>query len=138
MERRTVNPVAVVDTLQYGFSQAVTVQGGLRVHLSGQVGVDADERTVGPDLESQTGAAIDNIATILREIGGDLSQVIVLRIYIAESARGDQRFIGQALRERFPVEPPATSWIFVSGLSEPEWLIEIEAEAVLPQRSGVE
>jgi 2-iminobutanoate/2-iminopropanoate deaminase len=133
MERRSVNPRTAVDTLQYGFSQAVIVQGGLRVHLSGQVGVDADERTVGPGLETQTRAAIDNIATILADIGGDLSHVVVLRIYIVESAREDQRFIGQALRERFPADPPATSWIIVSGLSEPEWLIEIEAEAVLPQ-----
>jgi 2-iminobutanoate/2-iminopropanoate deaminase len=138
VERRAVNPGTVVDTLQYGFSQAIIVGEGRRVHLSGQVGVDAEERTVGPDLESQTRAAIDNIATILGEIGGDLSQVIVLRIYIAEPARGDQRLIGQALRERFPVDPPATSWIVVSGLSEPEWLIEIEAEAVLPLSGGTE
>jgi 2-iminobutanoate/2-iminopropanoate deaminase len=134
--KRTVNPGTVADTLKYGFSQAVVVRGGLRVHLSGQVGVDADERTVGPDLESQTRAAIDNMAAILGEIGGALSHVVVLRIYIVESARGDQRFIGQVLRQRFPVEPPATSWIVVSGLSEPDWLIEIEAEAVLPQECG--
>lgn len=132
MERRVVNPGSVANTLQYGFSQAVVTQGGRRVHLSGQVGVDAREHTVGPDLESQTRAAIDNIATILGETGGDLSHVVVLRIYLVESAREQQKFIGRALRERFPVDPPATSWILVSGLSEPEWLIEIEAEAVLP------
>lgn len=132
MERRSLNPATVADTLQYGFSQAVLVEGGRRVHLSGQVGVDAHERTVGPDLESQTRVALDNIATILAEVGGDLSHVVVLRLYVVESARGDQKFIGRALRERFPVDPPATSWIIVSGLSEPEWLIEIEAEAVLP------
>ncbi|GAP96669.1 hypothetical protein NIES2104_32120 [Leptolyngbya sp. NIES-2104] len=34
--------------------------------------------------------------------------------------------------KRFPVNPPATSWVIVSGLSEPEWLVELEAEAVLP------
>jgi 2-iminobutanoate/2-iminopropanoate deaminase len=106
VSRRSVNPVGVADTLQYGFSQAVVVEGGRRVHLSGQVGVDADERTVGPDLESQTRAALDNIATILGEVGGDLSHVVVLRLYIVESARGDQRFIGRALRERFPADPP--------------------------------
>ena len=131
-ERRVLNPVAVADTLRYGFSQAVVVRGGVRVHLSGQVGVDATERLVGPDLESQTRASFDNIATILAELGAELSHVVVLRIYVVESARGDQKFIGQQLRQRFPVDPPATSWLFVSGLSEPEWLIEIEAEAVVP------
>ncbi|HEY6573119.1 MAG TPA: Rid family hydrolase [Candidatus Eisenbacteria bacterium] len=132
MNRKGVNPKTVANTLQYGFSQAVVVEGGRRVHLSGQVGVDAHERTVGPDLESQTRAAIDNIETILADIGGDLSHVVVLRIYVVESAREEQKFVGRALRERFAAAPPATSWIIVSGLSEPEWLIEIEAEAVLP------
>ena len=132
MERRSLNPATVADTLQYGFSQAVVVEGGRRVHLSGQVGVDADERLVGHDLESQTRAAIDNVASILEEVGGDLSHVVMLRLYVVESARDDQKFIGRALRERFAIDPPATSWIIVSGLSEPEWLIEIEAEAVLP------
>lgn len=133
MERSAVNPKSVANTLQYGFSQAIVTRGGRRAVLSGQVGVDADERTVGPDLASQTSAAMDNIATILREIGGELSHVVILRIYIVESARGEQGCIGRTLRERFPVDPPATTWVVVSGLSEPEWLIEIEAEAVLPE-----
>lgn len=132
MERRCVNPRSVPDTLRYGFSQAVVVQGSRRVHLSGQVGVDADERTVGPDLESQTRAAIDNIAAILADIDADLSNVVILRIYVVESARAEQRVIGEALKRGFPTDPPATSWIFVSGLSDQNWLIEIEAEAALP------
>lgn len=41
-------------------------------------------------------------------------------------------YIVAALREYFPEQPPATSWLLVSGLSEPQWLIEIEAEALLP------
>lgn len=133
MQRETINPSTVFDSLRYGFSQAVVVRGGRRVYLSGQVGVDADERTVGNDLESQTNAALDNIAAILAEAGGGLEHVVVLRIYLVESVRHDQAPITRVLRERFPVDPPATTWIVVRGLSEPEWLIEIEAEAVLPE-----
>lgn len=132
MHRRTVNPSTVFNSLKYGFSQAVVTRGGYHVHLSGQVGVNADEVTVGSDLESQTQAAIDNIAAVLKDIGGDLKDVVVLRIYLVESVRDNQEPIARALLERFPVDPPATSWIVVSGLSSPEWLIEIEAEAVLP------
>jgi len=55
----------------------------------------------------------------------------MLRLYIVESARDQQALIAQALRERFPHNPPPSSWIIVSGLSLPEWLIEIEAEAVI-------
>jgi 2-iminobutanoate/2-iminopropanoate deaminase len=61
MRRTTVNPKTVFNTLQYGFSQAVVVQGGRRVLLSGQVGVDAEQRTLGTGLDIQTNAALDNI-----------------------------------------------------------------------------
>ncbi len=56
-----------------------------------------------------------------------------LRIYFVEAAASQQGVIARALRERFPVDPPATTWVLVDGLSKPEWLIEIEAEAVLPE-----
>lgn len=135
VEREVINPRGVPNTLQYGFSQAVMVKGGYRVHLSGQVGVDVHECLVGPDLEGQTFAALDNIAAILGTLGGDLSDVVMMRIYIAEPARYDQEGVMRALLERFPKSPPATSWVIVSGLSEPEWLIEIEAEAVLPEEA---
>lgn len=132
MSRLVLNPNTVFNTLQYGFSQAVLVQGGRRILLSGQVGVDARQNTVGKDLGIQTTVALDNVEAILAEAGGDLSHVVMMRIYIVESERDNQSKIGKALLERFPENPPATSWIFVSGLSEPDWMIEIEAEALLP------
>jgi enamine deaminase RidA (YjgF/YER057c/UK114 family) len=131
MSRTVVNPDTVFNTVQYGFSQAVIVTGQRRMLLSGQVGVDINERTVGPGLQEQTEAALDNIARVLAAAGGTMAQVIMLRIYICETAREDQEVIAQALRDRFPAEPPPSSWVIVSGLSLPEWLIEIEAEAML-------
>lgn len=78
-------------------------------------------------------AALDNVERVLNAAGATLNQVIMLRIYIRESASApeEQDIIAQALRARFPVDPPASSWVVVSGLSLPEWLIEIEAEAML-------
>ena len=132
MQRRTINPPTVFNSLQYGFSQAMEVREGRRILLSGQVGVDADERTVGPGIAEQTATALDNIEKVLAAVEGDLSHVIMLRLYIVESARDQQEPIAAALRERFPRNPPPSSWIIVSGLSLPEWLIEIEAEALIP------
>ena len=132
MQRRTINPPTVFNSLQYGFSQAMEVRDGRRILLSGQVGVDADERTVGPGIAEQTATALDNIEKVLAAAEGDLSHVIMLRLYIVESARDQQEPIAAALRERFPDNPPPSSWIIVSGLSLPEWLIEIEAEALIP------
>ncbi|AYG08828.1 RidA family protein [Pseudomonas fluorescens] len=132
MQRKTINPPTVFNSLQYGFSQAMEVREGRRILLSGQVGVDADERTVGPGIAEQTATALDNIEKVLAAAEGDLSHVIMLRLYIVESARDQQEPIAAALRERFPDNPPPSSWIIVSGLSLPEWLIEIEAEALIP------
>ena len=132
MQRKTINPPTVFNSLQYGFSQAMEVREGRRILLSGQVGVDADERTVGPGIAEQTATALDNIAKVLAAAEGELSHVIMLRLYIVESARDQQEPIAAALRERFPNNPPPSSWIIVSGLSLPEWLIEIEAEALIP------
>ena len=132
MQRKTINPPTVFNSLQYGFSQAMEVREGRRILLSGQVVVDADERTVGPGIAEQTATALDNIEKVLAAAEGDLSHVIMLRLYIVESARDQQEPIAAALRERFPDNPPPSSWIIVSGLSLPEWLIEIEAEALIP------
>lgn len=131
MQRKVINPTSVFNSLQHGFSQALEVPPGRRIMLSGQVGVDAEERTVGPGIAEQTTTALDNIEKVLAEVGGNLADVIMLRLYIVESVREQQEPIAQALRERFPHNPPPSSWIIVSGLSLPEWLIEIEAEAVI-------
>ena len=132
MQRKVINPTTVFNSLQYGFSQAMEVPEGRRIMLSGQVGVDAQERTVGPGVAEQTATALDNVEKVLAAVGGDLSHVIMLRLYIVESAREQQEPIAEALRQRFPHNPPPSSWIIVSGLSLPQWLIEIEAEAVVP------
>ena len=132
MQRKVINPTTVFNSLQYGFSQAMEVPEGRRIMLSGQVGVDAQERTVGPGVAEQTATALDNVEKVLAAVGGDLSHVIMLRLYIVESARDQQEPIVEALRQRFAHNPPPSSWIIVSGLSLPEWLIEIEAEAVVP------
>ncbi|MGM0785518.1 MAG: Rid family hydrolase [Pseudomonadota bacterium] len=133
VRREPINPTDLPDTLANGYSQAVMVQGGHRVLISGQVGVDAQSLLAGPDLAEQTEAALDNLERLLTNLGGDLSRVAMLRLYLAEFARYEQQVVVETLRQRFPVAPPAASWLIVHGLAEPEWLIAIEAEAMLPE-----
>ncbi|MCA8864593.1 MULTISPECIES: Rid family hydrolase [unclassified Halomonas] len=132
LKRKPLNPSNLPNTLIEGHSQAVIVQGGSRVLMSSQVGVDSDGELAGPELPEQTEAALDNIGRLLSTLGGDLMRVVMLRIYLAESARYDQQVVMEALKHRFPIAPPAATWLIVHGLAEPEWLIAIEAEAVLP------
>lgn len=132
LKRKPLNPSNLPNTLLEGHSQAVIVQGGSRVLMSSQVGVYSDGELAGPELPEQTEAALDNIERLLSSLGGDLMRVVMLRIYLAESARYDQQVVMDALKHRFPIAPPAATWLIVYGLAEPEWLIAIEAEAVLP------
>lgn len=133
MTKSALNPPTVFNSLQYGFSQGLVVTGQRRVMLSGQVGVDAQEQTVSGGMREQTDAALDNIERVLAEAGGTIDQVIMLRIFIREDASSpqEQEAIAAALLKRFPVNPPPSSWILIHGLARPEWLIEIEAEAML-------
>ncbi|KPQ26440.1 MULTISPECIES: Rid family hydrolase [unclassified Halomonas] len=132
LRRKPLNPSNLPDTLAEGHSQAVLVQGGNWVLMSSQVGVDSSGELAGPELAEQTDAALDNVEQLLTGLGGDLSRVVMLRIYLAESARYDQHVVMEALKHRFPVAPPAATWLIVYGLAEPEWLVAFEAEAVLP------
>ena len=74
---------------------------------------------------------------MLKNIGGELKDVVLLRIYFVETERTHQKLITKALLKRFPRDPPATSRIIVNGLFEPEWLIEIEAEAIINPRLSI-
>lgn len=133
MRKETISPPKLFDSLQYGFSQVVTTSGGRTVYLSGQVAWDAKQQIVGPgDLRLQTLKALENVRTAMQAAGGQLSDVVSLRIYIVEEALDESRHISQALRDTFPADQaPATTWIGVRALANPEFLIEIEAIGVI-------
>jgi len=134
MQHKCINPANVFNTLQYGFSQAVETTGTRQLFLSGQVAVDENENTVAGGIREQTRKSVENIEKILNAAGGNLNHISVLRIYIKQGADRpqDQAAIAEVLLEMFGEHKPASSWIIVTGLSLPEWLIEIEAQAVLP------
>lgn len=132
MQRRQIDPPTVFDSQRYGFSQAVATTGGSLVHVSGQVGWDADEQLAGRDLTTQMAKALDNLEDVLAAAGGALADVVALRIYIVQSAAIDLAPIGDALRHRFAGHAlPAASWVVVSGLAGEGLIVEVEATAVI-------
>lgn len=133
MSHQIVNPPDLFNSVQYGFSQAVVATGTRHVFLSGQVAVDQHESLVAEDMFGQALAALENIRILLRELKEDLSTVTMLRIYIREDANTpeSQDDISKALAQVFGAQKPASSWVIVSGLTNPRWLLEIEAQAVL-------
>jgi 2-iminobutanoate/2-iminopropanoate deaminase len=135
VERDTLNPPELFDSLQYGFSQAVAVrEEAIRLVLSGQVATDQQERTTRTDLAGQLEVTFDNIERLLSAAGAGLEAVTMLRIYLIEDVKDELHAVATELRRRFPYRPPASSWVLVAGLAREDWLVEVEAEASLPQR----
>lgn len=133
MGKEYVNPDALFPSVEHGFSQIVVASGGKTVYLSGQTAWDARREIVGgTDLSEQAKQALRNVRTAVEAVGGSLSDVVALRIYIVNYKPEEAGAIGDALREFFPVERrPASTWVGVPSLAVPDFLIEIEATAVL-------
>lgn len=103
------------------------------VHLSGQVAWDETQQIVGPDdLQAQTHQTLKNIETAMRAAGGTLADVVSMRIYIVDEKMSESHHIANALKTFFPKDrAPATTWIGVQSLANKDFLVEIEAMAVI-------
>jgi enamine deaminase RidA (YjgF/YER057c/UK114 family) len=100
------------------------------VFISGQTAWDANKRIVGRSCDEQARQALHNVKTAVEAAGGTLSDVVSLRIYVVRIAENVEA-VGRALKDVFTTHPPTSTWIGVSALAVPQFLIEIEATAVL-------
>jgi enamine deaminase RidA (YjgF/YER057c/UK114 family) len=109
--------------------QAVVANGV--VYLRGQIGQDLDTReSVGiGDVEAQAERAMANIAMLMAEAGGTLDDVVKVTVYLVDIRYREPvyRVMGRWLKGVHPV----STGIVVSALARPEWLVEIDATAVL-------
>ena len=133
MPKEYINPRRLFPSLPHGFSQVVIASGRRTVFISGQTAWDARKNIVGGDsVLEQARQAFRNLEKAMEAAGGTLKDIVALRIYVVDYQAECGTAVGTALREVFSSEnPPAITWIGVSALADPEFLIEIEATAVL-------
>lgn len=99
------------------------------IYTSGQGAIEPDGKVVGVgDIKAQTRKALENIATVLKAAGADLSDVIKITSYLTNI--DDFQEMLKARAEAFGGDPPASTAIVVKSLAFPEMLIEIEAIAI--------
>src|SRR4030095_115384 len=132
MPKEYINPRRLFPSLPHGFSQVVIASGRKMVFISGQTAWDARTKIVGGDsVLEQARQAWRNLRTAIEAAGGTSEDIVALRIYVVNYQAESGTAVGTALRELFsPENPPASTWIGVSALAVPEFLIEIEATAV--------
>jgi len=135
MIHRRIRPFNTRDTypeqnLDNDLCQAV-VAGNI-VFLRGQVGQDLEtSASVGiDDVTAQSEQAMANIDALLREAGSRLEHICKIVVYLVDIRYREDayRVIGRWLKGVYPV----STGVVVSRLARPEWLVEIDATAVIP------
>lgn len=127
MERERLNPPGV-HTPHANYAHVARV--GNVLYLSGQIPVDVEGNLVGAgDAEAQAAQCFRNIEAILRHFGAEPEHVARVTTYITDLT---YRPLVAGPRDRFFGTPgPASTLVVISGLASPDYLVEIEATAVL-------
>jgi enamine deaminase RidA (YjgF/YER057c/UK114 family) len=111
-----------------GYSRAVKV--GNLVEVTGTVAVDEDNNLIGEgSAYLQTKFIIQKIEAVLKQAGAELRHVVRTRMFVTDIFQWEE--YGRAHGECFKDIRPCTSLIEVKGLIAPEYLVEIEATAII-------
>jgi enamine deaminase RidA (YjgF/YER057c/UK114 family) len=112
--------------------QAVVTKGGTMIFLRGQCPQDLDtaESVPSSDPVVQTHKVMSNIRQLVEECGGDMRHITKLVIYLTDVRHREPvyRTMGEYIKDVFPV----STGLVVVALARPEWLVEIDATAVIP------
>jgi enamine deaminase RidA (YjgF/YER057c/UK114 family) len=110
-----------------GYSRAI--RSGQHVQVAGTLGVGADGRP--PDgAYAQAVAAFERIEGALEAVGASLADVVRTRMYVVD-VEANQAEVGRAHSERFAEVRPASTMLGVAGFVGPDFLVEIEVDAIV-------
>jgi enamine deaminase RidA (YjgF/YER057c/UK114 family) len=136
MPKQFINPPGLNPT--FGWTHVVTSSGGKTIHVSGQAAVDERGQLVGKgDLKRQTEQTFENLKAALAAAGASFRDVVNSRIYVVGFKPEFLPVIREVRSRYFAADqPPASTLVGVTALAGPEWLIEIEVTAVVPDDSA--
>ena len=113
---------------QFGYCRALRT--GDRIVVSGTAPIGVKGHTVAPgDPFGQAWRCLQIIEEALEALGGRIEDVVRTRIYVTD--RNDWSAVARAHGQVFSTVTPATTLVVVAGLLDPDWRVEIEAEAMV-------
>lgn len=110
-----------------GYSRAVRV--GNIVEVAGTTAMDGDQLIGKGDVYAQSKFIFQKIEKALQQAGANMTDVVRTRMYVTDISRWEE--VGRAHGEFFKTIKPASTMIEVSGLVNPDMLVEIEVTAVV-------
>jgi 2-iminobutanoate/2-iminopropanoate deaminase len=133
---RLSNPATMAKPVST-YSQIAEVTGGKTVYIAGQVGIDASGNLVSKDdFRAQVEQVFKNLKAAVEAAGGDMTNLVKTNYYVAESV--DPALLGtvRELRDKYidTAHPPTSTFVVVKRLVRPEYLIEVEAVAVIENK----
>ena len=112
--------------------QAVVTEGGKIVWLRGQCPQNLDDAVniTSSDPAEQTHKVMQNISQLIKEAGGEMKHLVKIVVYITDIKNREAvyRVIGKYTKDVHPV----STGLVVQALARPEWLVEVDATAVIP------
>lgn len=116
------------------YSQLAVIEGNYRtIYIGGQNAVDKNGNLVGKgDMEAQAKQVLQNLEIAIQAGGGSFENIIKWNVYLLQGQSAEKAFkVFQGSMSKFK-KPPLITGIFVAGLANPDYLLEIEAIAVVP------
>ena len=129
-----INPDGLSKNL--AFTNVIAVTGPVRtIYIGGQDSVDAAGKIVGKgDMKQQTEQVLINLQLALQAGNAQLEHIIKWNIYVVQGHPIQAAFeVFQRVWGRRP-NPPAITMMFVSGLANPDFLVEMDAIAIVPEK----
>jgi 2-iminobutanoate/2-iminopropanoate deaminase len=126
MNKTLINPETVAKPIKPYYANAVKVGPGNLLFISGQVALDSKGNLVG---KAQTRQVLENIKAILASVGADMENIVKVTVFLTDLRNFEA--VAEVRAEYFRNNPPASTLVGVTALVSPDFLIEIEAIAVI-------
>ncbi len=128
MQRQIIHPPVVHSTKGVGYSHVA--KAGNTLYIAGQIALDLDGNLVGEgDVEAQTHQVYANLRAICEHFNGSLANIVKLTTFLTN--RAHLQGFRNARNAVFPEPFPPNTLVFISGLADERYLVEIEAIAVM-------